>query len=145
MTEASRGVTSVYDEADKKAAMLMGKLMGLHAFAGLDQHASDQMISPRVQESTAWTAWEKNGKPNINYGGRLSELLRTAFLNGEWTLDAVNFQEASTLATVIKNTVNIMTAVDYAGANRWYDEIVDTIESDNPIDDITLAPIVWGR
>jgi len=132
------------DEADKLALMLMGKLMGEHQLHGLEKISlgsdeNNRMVQTRVGESAAYKSWLNGGKPNINFGGRTSELIRTGYLNGGWYLDDVSFREASTLATVIKNTVNIMTAVDFAGSNRWYDPIVDIIESDNPIDDLTVA------
>ena len=138
------GVSVTIDEADKKALMLMGKLMGesqLRRLETLDLGSdnNNQMVQTRVREATAYKAWINGGKPNINFGGRTSELLRTAYLNGGWYLDDISFREASTLATVIKNTVNIMTALDFAGSNRWYESIVDIIESDNPIDDLTIA------
>ena len=132
------------DEADKKAMMLMGKLMGESQLAHLEtadfgSDDSNRMVQTHVQEANAYKSWINGGKPNVNFNGRVSELLRTAYMNDNWYLDALSFQEASTLATVIKNTVNIMTAVDYAGTNRWYEGIVDIIEVDNPIDNLTLA------
>ena len=141
VTESGRDPIAVtLDEQDKKALMLMSKLMGHRQFAGLETFSDDSdMVQSRVSEANAYKAWINGGKPSVDFGGRLSELLRTAFLNGGWYLDDISFREASTLATVIKNTVNIMTAVDYAGSNRWYEEIVDVIESDNPIDDLTIA------
>jgi hypothetical protein len=137
VTENGQRPEIIIDEADKKAAMLSAKLMGPSAWAELDQKDTE-LVRPRVRESV-FDSWVNGGRPNINFGGRLSELIRTAFLNGGWTLDDVSYQEAITLATVIKNTVNIMTAVDYAGSNRWYEQIADVIETDNPVDDLTLA------
>lgn len=131
------GHISVFDEKDKAGLMLMHKLMDMSTFRGLEGHADDR-VQDRVRESTALDAYFKN-KTNLEYGGRVSELIRTAFLGGHWSLDDVRFEEALNLATVIKNTVNIMTAVDYSGQNRWYEGLVDEIESDNPIDDFTLA------
>jgi len=139
VTENGRtNIEPIIDEQDKKAAMLMAKLMGREKFAGLETE-SDRLVSSRVSESAAYKSWLNSGKTSIEYGGRVSELLRTGFLNGQWGLDELPYTEALNLATVIKNTVNIMIAVDYAGSNRWYEGLVDIIESDNPIDDLTLA------
>lgn len=139
VTEAGKSQISVtIDEQDKKDAMLMAKLMGTSTFAKLEGF-NDEMVLPRVAESASYKAWVNGGKPNVNFNGRVSELLREGFMAGNWMLEDVPYQEAVNLATVIKNTVNIMTAVDYAGSNRWYESIVDTIQSDNPIDDMTLA------
>lgn len=127
----------VFDEADNLAMQFMYKFGG-RAIMGLDSHEDDR-VQERVQESEAYQAWVKQGRPNVRFDGRMSELLRGGYLGGGWSLEDVNYQEASTLATVIKNTVNIMTAVDYAGQNRWYEQLVDIEESDNPIDDFTFA------
>lgn len=132
-----RVTESVWDEKDKAAMMFMYKIAG-RTVEGLENHADDR-VQERAQESTALQAWKNAGKPNLRFDGRLSELLRTQFLNSGWSLDGVSYQEAVALATVIKNTVNIMTAVDYAGQNRWYESIVDEETSDNPIDDFTFA------
>jgi hypothetical protein len=132
-----RQVESVWDEKDKAAMMFMYKIAG-RSVEGLENHADDR-VQERAQESESLQAWKNAGKPNLRFDGRMSELIRTQFLNGGWTLDSVNYQEALSLATVIKNTVNIMTAVDYAGQNRWYEQLVDEEVSDNPIDDFTFA------
>lgn len=126
----------VFDEADKRAMAFMYKLAGGN-INKLDAHESD-MVQERVQESAFYKSWVNNSRPDIRYNGRMSELVRD-MLGGAWNLDDASYQEASTLATVIKNTVNIMTAVDYAGQNRWYEQIADIVESDNPIDDFTFA------
>ena len=126
----------VFDERDKAEVAFMQKVMGATAFRQLEGNASD-LVTERLTE--AWNSWKNNGKDNLNFDGRLSELLRTQFLNDGWSIEELPYREALTLATVIKNTVNIMVAVDYAGSNRWYEGIVDELESDNPIDDFTLA------
>ena len=140
--EAGGGkVGVIIDEADKKAMMIMHKLMGPRAFYGLEHNDNDLVASP-IREAKPYKSWVNGGKPDVDFGGRVSELLRTAFLGGHWGLDEVPYQEALTLATVIKNTVNIMTALDYAGANRWYEDIVDVVETDNPIDTLTMARLM---
>lgn len=130
----------IFSEDDKHAMMFLRKILmasGRHNLASIEQNQEDRYVKPRVFE--AYRSWENAGKPNLNYNGRLSELLRVGFMNGEWSLDNLRVKEASTLATVIKNTVNIVTALDYMGTNKWYEPIVDVLESDNPIDTYTLA------
>lgn len=131
-----RSDMQVFDERDKAEIAYMQKLMGKSAFRALEGHESE-LVTERLTE--AWNSWKNNGKEDLHFNGRMSELIRTQFLNGGWSLEDISYKEASTLASVIKNTVNVMTAVDYAGSNRWYESIVDVLESDNPIDDFTLV------
>jgi hypothetical protein len=131
---------TVFDEADKMAMMFARKVMlasGRHTLETIEQNQEHKYVKPRVFE--AYNGWVKAGKPSLNYNGRISELIRTGFLNDEWSMEDIRFAEALTLATVIKNTVNIMVALDYMGTSPWYEPVVDVLESDNPIDDFTLA------
>lgn len=130
----------IFSEEDKHAMMFLRKILmgsGRHNLATIEQNQENRYVKPRVFE--AYRGWVNAGKPNLNYNGRLSELLRVGFMGGEWSLDNLRVKEASTLTTVIKNTVNIVTALDYMGTNKWYEPIVDVLESDNPIDTFTLA------
>ena len=92
----------------------------------------------RVKEGKAYKSWINAGKPNTGNYRRLSELVR-AFMGGDPFIDPnVRWSEASTLASVTKNALNIMIAADYSVQQRWYEKIV-TVEEVDTIDQATLV------
>ena len=130
------------NEDDKFGIEFLRLAMGNTAFNALRQREEHhEFVQPRLEESFFIKAWEKDGKPSLTSYGRISELIR-AYLGGDPTLDGRVLETASTstLATVVKNTVNIMVAADYSVQERWYEPIVNVEEVDT-IDDATLARV----
>ncbi len=121
---------------DKFEIEFMRLMMKDSAFKALEGDKED-FVQDRLSESRAWDEWAKAGKPKTGNYRRMSELIYD-FLGGHPLLDEIRFAEASTLATVTKNTVNIMVAADYSLQQRWYESIVTTEQVDT-IDDATLA------
>lgn len=124
---------------DKFAIEFMRLMMGESQFNQLKDHQRDDIITPRLNESVHWQAWQKDGAKDLASYNRLSNLME-AWLGGNPLLDGRALEAATTtsLATVVKNTVNIMVAADYSQRERWYESIVTT-EEVNTIDDATLA------
>jgi hypothetical protein len=115
-------------------------LMGNTDFRDLE-HAEDVTVKERVNESSAYLSWLKAGKPDLPLYPRMSSLLYDYF-GGDPLLSgrAMEAATTSTLATVVKNTVNIMTANSYSQKELWFEPIVKVHEVDT-IDDSTLARI----
>lgn len=115
-------------------------LMGNTDFRKLE-HAEDDVVKERVNESAAYGAWIKAGKPDLPHYPRMSSLLYDYF-NGDPLLSgrALEAASTSTLTTAVKNTVNIMTANSYSQKELWFEPIVKVHEVDT-IDDSTLARV----
>lgn len=128
-----------FAEADKYAVEFARLLMGNSDFAKLRADKVDPMIAERLGEADFWKAWEKDGFSKFQNASRISTLLEQWF-GGNPLIDprAMETASTSTLATVVKNTVNIMVAADYSVQQRWYEPLVRTEEVDT-IDDSTLA------
>lgn len=125
------------DQNDKFAIEFMRIAMGSD-FEDL-KGTNDQYVAPRLRESVHYQAWDKAGRPDVTSYNRLSSLLE-AYLGGNPVMDGRAMEAATTssLATVVKNTVNIMTAANYSQRDKWYEAIVKT-EEVATIDDVTLA------
>ncbi len=131
-----RGRIEVGMTGDEKASVeVMRLIMGRNRFNELEHNQTD-FVQDRVGEADFYKSWLNNGKPNTGNYTRLSTLA-SQMLGGNPLLDG-RAMEASTLATAIKNTVNIFVAADYSKRHRWFESIVTTEEVDT-IDDATLA------
>lgn len=122
---------------DKFGVEVMRLIMGNEAFRKLE-NANDE-VKERLTESDEYKAWKKSGGQEVKSFGKLSHLLWDYF-GGDPLINPRALEAASTssLATVVKNTINIMTAADYSQREQWYAPIVTTEEVDT-IDDATLA------
>lgn len=127
-----------FDEQDKLQVAFMQKAMGITDFRKLEGLKGDELVSERLSEATAYEGWVNAGKPSLGSQPRMSEIMRQMLGGKNPIFDGIRASEASTLATVIKNTVNIMTAADYSMAQRWYETVAD-VEEVETIDDATLA------
>lgn len=128
------------NEDDKIGIEFTRLVMGNEKFRTLSE-TDDPMVKERIQESDHYKAWLNNGKPNTGKYARMSSLFYDWF-GGDPLMSARAFETATTssLATVVKNTVNIMTAADYSVRERWWDPLVSTEEVDT-IDQSTLARV----
>lgn len=113
-------------------------MMGNVDFKKLE-HIKDDMVVDRIKEAKAYKAWVNAGKPDLPYYNRISSLIYD-FAGGDPLLRGIEAATTSTLTTVVKNTVNIMTANDYSQRERWFEPIVKYEEVDT-IDDSTLARV----
>lgn len=139
MTETNRSTIEVgIDAEDKFRVELMRIIMGDNAFRALEQ-SDDDHVQERLRESAEYQAWKNHSKPNTGRYGKMSHLLYEYF-GGDLMLNGRAYEAASTssLTTVVKNTVNIMTAADYSVRERWWEPLVITEEVDT-IDQATLA------
>jgi hypothetical protein len=128
------------DDSDRMELEFSRLMMGNQAFRQLE-HAEDESVKERIADSAAYGSWIKAGKPDLPQYPRISSLLWDYF-GGDPLLNprAMEAATTSTLTTVVKNTVNIMTANDYAMRELWWEPIVNVEEVDT-IDDSTLARI----
>lgn len=126
---------------DKFALEAMRLIMRPNHFRDLEGKQSDDLVNERIVEAGVYGEWLKAGKPNTGNYATISQLLRDWF-DGDPLLDgrAYEAMTTTTLSTVVKNTVNIMTAADYSVRQRWYEPIVTT-EEVTTIDDSTLARV----
>ena len=133
---ANRTIENVFDEADMRELAFMNAMMGRTTFRSLEA-AEDDILKELVAGNAAHKAWVNSGRPVIERRGRVSELTRT-ILGGDWFNEEIRQTEALAMASVIKNTVNIMVAHDYTLAERWYEKLADVEEVDY-IDDVTMT------
>lgn len=128
------------NEDDKFAIEFMRLVMGNSEFNAFRRKSEQhELVQERVEECRFLEAWAKDGKPELRSFNRMSSLIE-AYLGGNPFLDARALETATTssLATVVKNTVNIMVANDYSKKDLWYEALVRTEEVDT-IDQTTLA------
>lgn len=128
------------DEEERFQLAFMEAIMRSGDFKTLGD-SEDETVKDRLAESSAYQSWVKNGKPALPRYPRLSNLLWEYF-GGNPLLDPRASEAASTssLATVVKNTVNIMAANAYSQKELWFERIVRTEEVDT-IDQTTLARV----
>jgi hypothetical protein len=128
------------DDSDKFAMAYMRTVMGEEVLRSLEHH-EDREVQKRLKENDAYQSWLKAGKPAMTRYPKISTLLYE-YLKGDPVLDGRVLEAAttSTLATVVKNTVNIMAANSYSQREMWWEPIVTTHEVDT-IDDATLARV----
>lgn len=126
------------DPAERVEMALMRLLMGDSEFRSLE-NSSDRSVQDRLKESEAYTAWKNNQRPSLPRYDRVSNVLWEWF-GGNPILDprAMEAATTSSLATVVKNTVNIMAANRYSMRELWFERIARVEEVDT-IDDATLA------
>lgn len=141
VTEAGgqRGdITPGLNEEDKVQLEVMRLIMGNREFGQLE-HSDTDFVQERVKESAVYKSWLNSGKDTSGNYRRMSELLYD-YLGGNPMVDPRLYEATttSTLATAVKNTVNIMLAADYSKQDRWYEQLV-TVEEVDTIDDSTLA------
>lgn len=138
VTGAGGRVEVGLNEEDKFDIELTRMIMGNTAFRELES-LTDDRVAERVQEHRGYNAWIKQAKPNTGRYGKISHLLYDRF-GGDLLIDARAYETATTssLASVTKNTVNIMVAADYSQKENWYEPLVSTEEVDT-IDDATLV------
>jgi len=130
-----------WTEQDKYAVEFARLLMGNNAFSQIKENKEDKndFVSERLNEADWYLNWKKNNFQDIHQAYRISSLMEEWF-GGNPLINprAMETATTSTLATVVKNTVNIMIAADYSLQQRWYESIVRQEEVDT-IDDTTLA------
>jgi hypothetical protein len=134
-----RTIGPVFDEADMQEVEFMRKVMWSSDFRGLEG-AEEDFVKERVPES--YTSWVKAGRPRLASPYRLSELAMQ-ILGGNPFDPMYRATEAATtssMSSIVKNTVNIMLAADYAKRQRWWEPIVRTEEVDT-IDTATLVRV----
>jgi hypothetical protein len=132
------GVSVGMTPEEKTEVEFMRMVMGYSKFRDLE-HRKEPFVKERIMEAGAYKSWINAGKPNTGNYRRVGDLVYDLFgfdpLIDNRALEAVT---TATVATVVKNTVNIFTAIDYAIQDRWYEDIVTTEEVDT-IDQATLA------
>jgi hypothetical protein len=138
--QRAANVQAGLNEDDKFAIEYMRLVMGnaeFNEFRRTEEH--HELVQERVDESRFIEAWKKDGKPELRSFDRLSTLIKT-YLGGDPLLDSRALETATTssLATIVKNTVNIMVAADYSKKHLWYETLVRVEEVDT-IDQSTLA------
>lgn len=126
---------------DKFAVEMARLMMGNSAFRSLESDSGDAAVADNLRQFESYKAWVNNGRPSLGNYPRMSSLLYAHF-DGNPVLDSRAYEAAttSTLATVVKNVMNIMVAADYSKRERWYEPLVVTEEVDT-IDDATLARV----
>jgi len=138
---SSRNVQVGWTEQDKYAVEFARLLMGNSEFNRLRESETDKngFVAERLNEAEWYKVWKKNDFKDIHSAYNVPALLAEWF-GGNPLFDGRAMEAATTssLATVVKNTVNIMIAADYSLQQRWYESIVKTEEVDT-IDDMTLA------
>lgn len=139
-TERGGGSVKMGLTADEKFDLEVQRLiMGNTQFRALEGSQNDDLIAERMTEMVVYKSWINAGKPNTGHYGKLSHLLYDKF-GGDLLMDgrAMEAATTSTLSSTVKNTVNLLVAVDYAKQDRWYESIA-TIEEVDTIDDATLV------
>jgi len=111
--------------------------MGNSAFRALENAEADY-VRDRIGES--YKTWTKSGR-ELGRTRRMSEWVYT-LLDGDPMADGRAYEAVTTsnMSSIVKNTVNLMLAADYARKNEWWDPIVSTEEVDT-IDDATLVRV----
>lgn len=151
VTESGNGRQQIsvgIDPSDKLAVEFMRLMMGNRQFsdfrqslkAGEKQHEYVQeRLTEYRNEARFIEAWGRDGYSDYYSFNRMSTLLE-AWLGGNPLLDgrALEAVTSTTLATVVKNTVNLMVASDYSKRHLWYEPLV-TVEEVDTIDQSTLA------
>jgi hypothetical protein len=102
------------------------------------EHAKADYVRDRLPE--AYSGWIKAGRPN--YGTRrisewVYEILGGDPFGSQRAYEAVT---TSSMTSIVKNTVNILLAADYAKRHLWWEPIV-RIEEVDTIDTATLARV----
>jgi hypothetical protein len=128
------------DENDKLGMAFMRIMAGEHDLRAIEV-SEDETVKERLAATPYYNAWIEAGKPQVVRYPKMSSLLYDYF-GGDPLLDGRIIEAAttSTLATVVKNTVNIMAANSYSQREMWWEPIVTTHEVDT-IDDATLARV----
>jgi hypothetical protein len=124
-----------HDAHDKAEAQFLRMIAGntlYRQIEGIQDHA----VQERVPE--AYTAWVRNGRPN--YGASYLREWTRDLLGGDPLVDSRAYEALGTadLTSIIKNTVNLLAAVDYSAKSRWWDPLV-RIEEFDTIDAATLV------
>lgn len=128
-------ITMGLDEKQRFELELTRLLMGNRKFDRLEENYQDPLLKDRVSE--AYQDWVNSGKSAIKSYHRPSVLV-SEFMGGNPLFMDLKVEEASTLASVIKNAMNVMIANDYSMQHRWYEPLVTTEEVDT-IDQATLV------
>jgi hypothetical protein len=134
------GVSVGLNEQDRHELEFMRLVMGHNDFRSLESVEVDY-VQERVTES--YRAWKKAGRPSNLAAGRpvyrLSEWLYEV-LGGNPLVDTRAYEAVTTsgMSSIVKNTVNIMLANDYAKRTEWWAPLVRTEEVDT-IDQATLV------
>ena len=134
----SRGVISVgMDARDKAEIEFMRLIAGNHKFRQLES-IKDDYVRDRLPES--YRNWTKAGKPA--YGARRISEGVYSLLGGDPLSDQRAFEAVTTsgMSSIVKNTVNILLAADYASRHIWWESLVRTEDVDT-IDTATLVRV----
>jgi hypothetical protein len=125
-------------EEDRFNLEVMRIVMGDRQFNQLETN-DDPHVKERMKETKFYKSWVNNGKPNNGRYSGLKHLFYDKF-GGDLLINPRAYEAASTssLTTVVKNALNVMTAADYSVRERWWEPLVTTEEVDT-IDQATLA------
>lgn len=124
-------VVSVFDERDMQEVAFMKKVMWDSEFRALEGIEED-WVKERVPE--AYTSWIRNGRPTVSRPYRLSELVIQILGGNPFDVRASEAVTTTNMSSIVKNTVNILLANDYAQRQKWWGplvrtEVVDTIDT----------------
>ena len=103
------------------------------------ESVEDRYVQERLH-TDAYKSWVKAGRPN-QYEPRLSSLVYKLFGGNPWLDDrAMEAVTTSGMTSIIKNTLNLILAANYAQRHQWWTPIVKEEEVDT-IDDATLVRV----
>jgi hypothetical protein len=135
MQESMR-ITGVFSPEDKAEIALLHLIAGDSTFKRLEGMDED-FVKERMPESHA--SWIRAGRP-YSRARRLSEWTYEVYGGNPMTDRAKEATTTSTMTSIVKNTLNLMVAADYAIRHRWWDPIA-TIEEVDTIDQATLVRV----
>lgn len=102
------------------------------------EHTEADFVRERISES--YKSWVKASRPN--YGTRRISEWAYHLLDGDPLADQRAYEAVTTsgMSSIVKNTLNLLLANDYAKRTRWWEPIVTTEEVDT-INDATLVRV----
>lgn len=123
---------------DQVEIEFMRHLMGNNAFRRIESVENDD-VQDRLH-TTAFDSWVKAGRPNQRVR-RLSNLVYE-LLGGDPFADQRAYEAVTTsgMTSIVKNTLNLLLAANYAKKHLWWEPLVRTEEVDT-IDTATLVRV----
>lgn len=132
-------VSMGFNEQDRHELDFMRLVMGDTEFRNLENVEADY-VKERITEP--YKVWQKVGRPSRIGAGRpvyrLSEWLYELLGGNPLDPRVTEAVTTSSMSSIVKNTVNIMLANDYAKRTEWWAPLVTTEEVDT-IDQATLV------
>lgn len=130
-------LTPGMDGRDVAEVEFLRLIAGNRAFKALE-HSETDFVQERITES--YRSWVKASRPN--YGTRRMSQWVYNLLDGDPMADGRAYEAVTTssMSSIVKNTLNLLLANDYAKRTRWWEPIVTTEEVDT-IDDETLVRV----